>query len=218
MNSNETAYGLWGLAIVNTAVFIVFAFSFFKLKTSRDWRSLAFSAFLVALFAEMYGFPLTLDLLSGWLQSRYPGVDWFSHYAGHLLEMLLGWRTNPHWGPFHLLSFALIGGGFLLIAAGWQVLYEAQRTQRLATQGPYAYVRHPQYAGFVLVLVGFLVQWPTILTLAMFPLLLIMYIRLARQEECEAETAFGQDYVRYADRVPAFLPLWTRLFGESIAR
>ena len=164
------------------------------------------------------GFPLTLYLLSGWLQSRYPGVDWFSHYAGHLLEMLLGWRTNPHWGPFHLLSFALIGGGFLLIAAGWQVLYEAQRTQRLATQGPYAYVRHPQYAGFVLVLVGFLVQWPTILTLAMFPLLLIMYIRLARQEECEAETAFGQDYVRYADRVPAFLPLWTRLFGESIAR
>ncbi len=118
--SDAPAYGLWGLAVVNAAVFIFFAFSFFKPKTPRDWRSFgAFSAFLVALFAEMYGFPLTIYILSGWLQSRYPSVNWLSHDAGHLLETLFGWRVNPHFGPFHIASFVLIGGGFMLIARGW---------------------------------------------------------------------------------------------------
>ncbi len=83
MTDHDSAYGLWGLVIINSAIFIMFAFTFFKPKTWRDWRSFgAFSAFLVALFAEMYGFPLTLYFLSGWLQSRYPNVDWFSHDAG----------------------------------------------------------------------------------------------------------------------------------------
>jgi hypothetical protein len=105
MTEATPAYGLWFLVIVNSAVFILFAFSFSKPRTTRDWRSFgAFSAFVVALFTEMYGFPLTIYFLSGWLQSRYPSVDWFSHDAGHLLEMLLGWKANPHFGPFHLLS------------------------------------------------------------------------------------------------------------------
>ena len=118
MNDSVPAYGLWGLVLINSVVFIVFAFSFFRPQTPRDWRSFsAFSAFLVALFTEMYGFPLTIYFLSGWLQSRYPGVDWFSHDAGHLLEMLFGWKANPHLGPFHLLSFALIVAGFLLTSA-----------------------------------------------------------------------------------------------------
>jgi hypothetical protein len=78
--------------------------------TPRDWRSFgAFSAFLVALFTEMYGFPLTIYSLSGWLQSRYPDVDWFSHDAGHFLQVLFGWKANPHGGPFHILSFLFIG-------------------------------------------------------------------------------------------------------------
>ena len=107
MNGESPAYGLWGLVLINSVVFILFAYSFFKPQTPRDWRSFsAFSAFLVALFAEMYGFPLTIYFLSGWLQSRFPNIDWFSHDAGHLLEMMFGWKTNPHAGPFHILSFA----------------------------------------------------------------------------------------------------------------
>jgi methanethiol S-methyltransferase len=205
--TDTPAYGLWFLAIVNSAIFILFAFSFFKPQTSRDWRSFgAFSAFLVALFTEMYGFPLTIYLLSGWLQSRFPGVDWFSHDAGHLPEMLFGWRANPHFGPFHLLSFAFIGGGFILVSKAWQVLYDAQRRRVLATIGPYAYVRHPQYVGFVLVLFGFLLQWPTLLTLVMFPILVIMYVRLARSEEHEALAEFGDSYAAYMRAVPAFIP------------
>ena len=100
MNADTPAYGLWSLVIINSVVFVLFAYSFFKPRTGRDWRSFsAFSAFLVALFAEMYGFPLTIYFLSGWLQSRYPNVDWLSHDAGHLLEMMFGWKASPHFGP-----------------------------------------------------------------------------------------------------------------------
>lgn len=109
--------------IINSFVFILFAYSFFKPQTTRDWRSFsAFSAFLVALFAEMYGFPLTIYFLSGWLQSHYPTVDWLSHDAGHLLEMMFGWKANPHFGPFPILSFAFITTGFFLISAAWRIL------------------------------------------------------------------------------------------------
>lgn len=212
MSEPAPAYGLWGLVIVNSAIFILFAFTFFKPRTVRDWRSLgAFSGFVVALFTEMYGFPLTIYFLSGWLQANYPGVDWLSHDAGHLLEMTLGWKANPHFGPFHLLSNVLIIAGFMLIAAAWRVLHAAQQAGLIATTGPYAYVRHPQYTGFILVMFGFLLQWPTLLTLAMFPVLVWMYARLARAEERDAIAAFGDAYRQYAARVPAFLPRPGRL-------
>jgi protein-S-isoprenylcysteine O-methyltransferase Ste14 len=207
MSAHMSGYGLWFLAFVNAAIFIVFAFSFFKPQTKRDWRSFgAFSAFIVALFAEMYGFPLTIYFFSGWLQSHYPGVDWFSHDAGHLFEMMFGWKANPHWGPFHLISFALIGGGFWLISASWHVLWQAQREGKLAVTGPYARLRHPQYLGFILVMLGFLFQWPTLLTLAMFPVLVWMYIRLARTEEAESRAKFPTEFEKYARSVPAFVP------------
>jgi methanethiol S-methyltransferase len=163
----------------------------------------------------MYGFPLTIYLLSGWLQSWYPGVDWFSHDAGHLLEMLFGWKTNPHFGPFHILSFALIGGGFVLISAAWCVLYNAQTRGELATSGPYSYIRHPQYVGFVLILLGFLIQWPTLLTLIMFPVLIAMYVRLSLAEERDARATFGAVYDAYAVQVPRFIPRWSRVFGQG---
>ena len=210
------AYGLWLLAFVNAAVFIIFALSFSKPQTPRDWRSFgAFSAFLVALFAEMYGFPLTIYLLSGWLQTAYPSINWFSHDAGHLPEMMFGWKANPHFGPFHILSFVLIGGGFWLLSVAWPVLFEAQRSGRLAVTGPYARIRHPQYVGFVLILTGFLVQWPTILTLAMYPVLVWMYLRLARSEEAEARARFGAEYDTWARRVPAFLPARRNIGGAT---
>lgn len=209
MTSDFSSYGLWSLVIVNSAVFIMFGYSFFKPRTTRDWRSFgAFSAFLVALFTEMYGFPLTIYLLSGWLQTHYPDVDWFSHDAGHLLEMMFGWKTNPHAGPFHILSFALIGGGFMLIAAGWRVLYEAQQRGALAKSGVYA-------DGFILVMLGFLVQWPTILTLVMFPVLVFMYVKLARAEEKEAIAEFPEEYRMYMERTPAFVPRFGDVFRAA---
>lgn len=207
MNDTAPAYGLWPLVAINSAVFIIFAFSFFKPRTARDWRTFgAFSAFLIALFTEMYGFPLTIYLLSGWLTARIPGFNIYSHDAGHLLEMLFGWRSNPHFGPFHLLSGIFIVGGFVLLASAWKALYAAQRSHTVAVNGPYARIRHPQYAGFVLIMTGFLLQWPTVPTLLMFPILVWMYVRLARHEECEAQAEFGEAYECYAVNTPAFFP------------
>lgn len=215
MTDSFPQYGLWSLVFLNSAIFIMFAFSFFKPKTWRDWRSFgAFSAFLVALFAEMYGFPLTIFFLSGWLQSQYPGIDWFAHDSGHLLEMMFGWTSNPHFGPFHLLSFGFIGGGFVLISTAWRVLYESQRLDILAIKGPYSRIRHPQYVGFVLVMVGFLIQWPTLLTISMFPILLWMYWRLAQSEEAEVRQEFGDEYDQYAKTVPAFIPYFKDIVGS----
>jgi len=204
------SYGLWPLVIINSLVFLIFAFSFTKPRSARDWRSFgAFAAFIVALFTEMYGFPLTLYVLSGWLQTRYPNLDLLSHEAGHLWQALLGWKGDPHWDPLHVASNVVIVVGFIVLARAWGVLYEAQRAGRLATTGPYARVRHPQYSGFVLILLGFLLQWPTILTLAMFPVLATMYAYLARTEEAEMAVRFGDEYRRYAARTPRFMPRWS---------
>jgi protein-S-isoprenylcysteine O-methyltransferase Ste14 len=165
---------------------------------------------LIALFTEMYGFPLTIYLLSGWLGSRYPGIDLLSHDAGHLLEVLLGelvgWEINPHLGPFHVASYVLIFGGFILLAKSWGILFEAQRRHELATSGPYAYVRHPQYLAFIMIMSGFLLQWPTLVTLVMFPILVYMYVRLARREEQEVIAELGEEYRRYMRATPAFIP------------
>lgn len=160
MNHESSAYGLWGVALIESAFFIVFTFSFARPKTSRDWRSFgAFSAFIIALFAEMYGFPLTIFPLSGWLAQHYPGVDFLSHDSGHLLHTLLGLKGDPHMDPLHILSEVLILAGLFLLASSWRVLYAAQKSRTLAATGPYSYVRHPQYVAFIAIMFGFLLQW-----------------------------------------------------------
>lgn len=207
MSHDTQAYGLWMLVVFNSAIFLMFAFSFFKPQTARDWRTFgAFAAFIVALFVEMYGFPLSIYLLSGWLQTKYPNLDLLSHNSGHLWSTLLGEKGDPHFGPLHLASYVFLGLGFYLLSSAWNVLYHAQRHGGLAVTGPYARIRHPQYVAFVLILLGFLLQWPTLLTLVMFPILLVMYARLAITEEHAMRAQFGDAFERYVERTPRFIP------------
>ncbi|GAB4964621.1 isoprenylcysteine carboxylmethyltransferase family protein [Mycobacterium avium subsp. hominissuis] len=202
----DSAYGLWPLVIANTLLFVVFGLSLFHPKTHRDWRAMgAYTAFLVALFTEMYGFPLTIYLLGSWLGTRFPLLR-DTHAGGHLWNDLIGWTGDPHLSPFHLASYLAIGAGFWLIAVAWRHLHAAAQADRLATTGPYAWVRHPQYDGFLLVMIGFLLQWPTIPTLVMFPVLVFIYARLARTEEREVAQRFGAAWDDYAACTPAFVP------------
>ena len=197
-------YGFWSLVAVNAALFIFFVLSFLAPVKRREWRSFGvFSAFVIALFTEMYGFPLTIYLLTAVLGSRYPALNPFSHASGHLWITFLGggaWMSVL----IHLVSNGLMLGGLLLMGAGWRQIHRA--TGALVTDGVYAWVRHPQYAGLFLITVGMLIQWPTIVTGATWPVLLAVYYRLARREEREAEARYGEAYRAYRARVPMFVP------------
>jgi protein-S-isoprenylcysteine O-methyltransferase Ste14 len=202
-------YGLWSLVVVNAGIVALLAVSFLAPVRRREWRSFGvFTAFVVALFTEMYGFPLTIYALTAVLGSRYPALDPFAHGSGHLWITLLGG------GPWaflvtHVVSNGLMVAGFVLMGAGWWRIHRARGA--LVTGGIYARVRHPQYAGLFLIIAGMLVQWPTIPTMLGWPLLVAMYYRLARREEREAEARFGEAYRVYRARVPMFVPWsWRR--------
>jgi protein-S-isoprenylcysteine O-methyltransferase Ste14 len=202
----DAAYGLWPLVVLNTVLFAFFAVSFFHPRTRRDWRAMgAFTAFLVALFTEMYGIPLTIYLLGSWLGSQFPLLR-TTHAGGHLWNDLIGWTGDPHLSPFS--PGQLPGDRWRVLADGGRVAAPARRRaeDRLATTGPYAWVRHPQYNGLLLVMIGFLSQWPTIATMIMFPILVAIYVRLARSEERAVAAQLGQQWAAYAARTPAFLP------------
>ena len=210
-------YGLWSMVILNSAIFIFFAFRFVKPKTSTDWRSLGiFSAFVVALFTEMYGFPLTIYFLSGWLTDTYPKVNFFAHENGHLLHTFFGFDGDAHWDPFHITSMVFIVAGFFMLSSAWNVLHHAQKNHQLAKAGWYARCRHPQYVAFILIMFGFLLQWPTIPTLVMFPILVVVYVQLAKHEEALAISEFGEEYVNYINTTPRWIPnLNVKLKGEN---
>ena len=207
MNSEKFDYGEWATVIFFILFFLVFALSFTRPKSTRDWRSFgAFSAFIVALFVEMYGFPLTIYLLSPWLESRFPKIELFSHATGHLWHAIFNLEGAPHSHLLDFVSTILILGGLAILVFAWRILYKAQQTQTIAKTGLYSRVRHPQYTAFILIMMGYLLTWPTVPTLIMFPILVYMYIRLARREEQKALQEHGEEYERYQETTPAFLP------------
>lgn len=199
-------YGNWFLVVISIVIFLLFLKSAFKPRTKTDWRTYqSFSAFIIALFAEMYGFPLTIYLLTSWFGNKFFNID-FSHDSGHILNRILNIGGDTHFNWLHMLNNALIVGGLILIASAWEILYKAQQKNVLATTGAYRYLRHPQYVGFILIIVGFLLQWPTLITLIMAPILIIRYILLAKQEEKEMESKFGTIYQNYKKQTSGFFP------------
>lgn len=202
--SNEYAYGMWIAVFIHVGIFVWFIYSFAKPNSKIDWRSMGlFTSFIVALFVEMYGFPLTIYLLSSWLGSKYPVANPFSHENGHLWGVFFGGHSG-HFSWAHLLSNVLIFGGIMVIAAGWKLVHNAKGAA--VTSGVYAYVKHPQYSGFILVIVGFLIQWPTLITLLMAPILIVRYILLAKKEEKYMIGHHGKSFADYAKNTPMFIP------------
>jgi protein-S-isoprenylcysteine O-methyltransferase Ste14 len=201
------AYGMWPVVVFNILLFLFFAIGFLKPKKKIEWRTMgAFAGFLVALFTEMYGFPLTIYFLTSYLGKSYPALNPFSHSSGHLVLVALRLEdSNIAMISLHIISNAIILIGFYLIYQGW-ILIHAAKGDKLVTEGIYAKVRHPQYDGIFLVTVGFLVQWPSLTTLIMWPILIGAYYRLAMKEEKELTNLFGQQYKKYCSRVPAFIP------------
>ena len=201
------AYGMWPVVVFNVALFLFFVGSFLNPKKRYEWRSMgAFIAFLVALFTEMYGFPLTIYLMTGWLGTSYPALNPFSHASGHLVLVGLGLEESASaMVLLHVVSNGVIFFGLYVVYLGWKLIHGAPEGT-LVTEGVYARIRHPQYSGLFLVTIGFLIQWPSLSMLVMWPILTFAYYRLARREERALETDGGEAYREYRRRVPGFIP------------
>lgn len=205
------AYGIWSLVVVNVGLFAFFIISFLTPVKKREWRSMgATLAFFVALFTEMYGFPLTIYILTGMLGSKYPALNPFSHASGHLWLTFLGGGATMM-VVIHIISDGLVIIGFSIMWKGWKLIHGAKGG--LVTEGPYKYVRHPQYSGLFIIMSGMLIQWPTIITALMFPVLIFVYYRLSKREEDEMLKLFGDEYRRYMGKTPMFVP---RVTGQGV--
>ena len=203
------AYGFWFLVLVNVALFGFFILSFLTPFKKREWRAMGVTlGFFVALFTEMYGIPLTIYILTAILGSRYPALNPFSHACGHLRLTILGGGALMM-TVIHIISNGLTVIGFVIMWKGWKLIHDAKDS--LVMEGPYAYVRHPQYSGLFVIMIGMLIQWPTIITALMFPVLVFIYYRLARREEGEIIKTFGEGYKQYSERVPMFIPSFKKV-------
>lgn len=203
-NLTSFDYGMWPAALMSIGLVLVFALGFLRPRHRAEWRSMGlFSAWLAALFAEMYGFPLTIYALTALLGRAYPVVDPFSHKNGHLLVALAG-GSETVWMAVMVVTTILFWGGVIVMEKGWRLIHRAQGV--LVTGGIYSRVRHPQYLGLFMIIVALLIQWPTIVSMLMAPVLFWAYVRLARREEQEMEVLFDQEYRVYKAHVPAFIP------------
>jgi len=195
----DYGYGDWNLVALNVIIFGLFIlFIPFKKKIQRLPTSI-YLAFIVALYTEMYGFPLTIYILSWFWGYQNP----LTHTSGHILAPIIG--EDLFFTFIHPFSNLLMVAGVLLVIFGWKGVHSAQN--ELVTTGIYAYVRHPQYLGFLTITLGMIVQWTTLPTLIMWPLLVILYYRLAKQEEKEMQKKFGEKYREYKSKVSMLLPL-----------
>jgi protein-S-isoprenylcysteine O-methyltransferase Ste14 len=209
-----TSTGFWELTIIMVVIASWLLYRYVAPKGWREWsRAGLVQAFIIALYAEMYGFPLTIYILSGYLGLEIPWL----HQSGHLWAALFGWGNLGAMVEM-VLGYALVFFGISLLIEGWREVYYASREGRLATDRLYGVVRHPQYTGIFLAIFGQLIHWPTIPTLVLFPAIVWAYYRLAKREEAQMVERFGEEYLAYQRYVPMFLPRrgeWRRLVDET---
>lgn len=193
--------GTWGLAVVVTVVVSWLLYRYLAPNSWKEWtRAGVLQAFIIAFYAEMYGFPLTIYLLA-----RFFGLDVAWARGGNLWVQLFG--TPVAHIVAMVLGYAIVFAGASLVAEGWRTVHRARRESRLATAGVYAKIRHPQYTGLFMIIFGEgIVHWPTIVSVAAFPIIVGAYVLLARKEERDVLREFGNEYLEYRRRVPMFIP------------
>nr|CCD32088.1 Conserved hypothetical protein [Methylocystis sp. SC2] len=206
----------WGAAAISIVVVSWFFYLLLAPKSWREWmRAGLVQAFIIAFYAEMYGFPITIYLLTRLFNLDVAGTFWDGNLWVYLTGVKRAMIVSMIAG--YIISFF----GILLVIAGWREVHRASKQRRLAIGGPYALIRHPQYTGFFLALFGEgVVHWPTIFSLAAFPVIIFAYALLARKEERQMLIEFGDEYREYQRRVPMFVPRptdWRRLLGVGHA-
>jgi len=208
----NTLGGHWALALIMVVIGFWIVFKYLAPSGGKEWRSAGvLQAFIIALYVEMYGFPLTIYLLTNFLGFNIPWL----HFNGHLWAALLGLGVAGAMVEM-FIGLGIVVLGIILIARGWHLVYSAQREGNLVTGGVYQYMRHPQYTGIYMALFGQLIHWPTLPTLALFPVIIWIYYRLARKEERDMKAKFGRQYEAYCKRTPMFFPpfhQWGQVFG-----
>lgn len=206
--------GLWQLSIVMVVIASWLLYRYLAPKGWREWtRAGLVQAFIIALYAEMYGFPLTIYLLVGWLGLDIP----WAHESGHLWASLFGWGAVGAMIEM-VVGYTFVFIGISLLIEGWREVYVATKAQQLATDKLYGVVRHPQYTGIFLAVFGQLIHWPTIPTLVLFPVIVWAYYRLSKREEEKMIEEFGSDYEEYRRNVPMFFPKsgdWKKLISTA---
>lgn len=208
MNEPISHSGAWGVTLVVIVVISWFLYRYLAPKTWKEWASASVvQAFIIALYAEMYGFPLTIYLLV-----RFFGID-KTNLDANLWSTLLGYGEAGMMISMVLGYFiSLIGIG--LFMEGWRELHRARQEHRLITDKLYALVRHPQYTGLFIIIFGEgIVHWPTAFSLVFFPLIIIAYVLLAKSEERKMLYEFGDAYRAYRSNVPGFIPRWSQWRG-----
>lgn len=181
-------FNRWDLAAASAFFFSLFLLSLSFKRRREKLSGGLYLSFITSLFAEMYGFPLTIYILSSYFGGIPP-----MYWKGHLLGI-----------PGFIMGSAILVAGIYLVVAGWRRIYMAQG--RLVVEGIYGRVRHPQYLGFILLTLGWLIHWPTFITAILWPILTFSYYRLAVEEERELTSRFGEDYEKYVGKVPMFVP------------
>jgi len=206
--SQEALTGLityrFDFVVLYVALFSAFALFLLVPMGSGRWQksNVVYIAFIIALFTEMFGFPLTVFLLSSLapLPHAASPPSWF------LTVSLPGIS-------FRVLTTSAIAGAVsavsaLFIILGWRQIFGSRRSGKLVESGIYRFMRHPQYTGILLLTAAWLFAWPTLPTILMWPVLAAAYYRLARREEKAMLARFGKRYGSYMGRVPMFLPFW----------